>query len=281
MGIAVLLCGTLATAFIYARRDVERRLAFAPDPPRIVFRERPAWMSDDTMAELLRALRPSRGSSAFDAQLLSSRAAILENSPWVRTVRSVRRVYTDAPGDTIEIDCEFRTPLALVQWQDYYWLVDSDGYKLPEQYTDELAPQMLLDTARRTQMRIVEGVRQPPVESGRKWPGDDLAAALELARLLHGHRFADEIFKIDVSNFAGRNDPREAQIVLVTRYGTEIRWGRAINAKDAFVEIPAARKLEALAQVFAQYHRVDANQPWLDVRFDQITYPRAHVDMER
>lgn len=279
--IALLLFGTLATAFLLARRDVERRLAFSPEPPRIILKNPPPWMSDDTVAELLRALRPGGPSSAFDQDLLRSRVAILETSPWVRKVNAVRRVYANAPGDTIEVDCDFRTPLALVRWQDYYWLVDSEGYKLPEQYTAEQAPEMLLDANRRTQMRIVEGVRQPPVESGQKWPGEDLAAALELARLLHGQRFADEIFKIDVENFAARTDPLEAQIVLVTRYGTEIRWGRPINAKDAFVEVPATRKLEALAQVFAQYHRVDANQPWLDIRYDQITHPRAQADVAR
>jgi hypothetical protein len=237
-------------------------------------------MSEDTVAELLRSLRPATASSAFDQDLLRSRAEILAANPWVKKVNAVRRVYGQSAADTIEIDCDFRAPLALVRWEDYYWLVDAEGYKLPEQYTAEQAPEMLLDPQRRTQMRIVEGVSRPPVESGKKWPGDDLAAALELARLLHGRRYADELFKIDVTNFAGRTDPREAQIVLVTRYGTEIRWGRPINAKDAFVEVPATKKLEALEQIFAQYHRVDANQPWLDIRFDQITYPRAQVDTQ-
>ena len=281
--IAVLLGGTLALAFWFARKDVALRLAFPHEPPDVVLLNRPPWMSDDTVAELLRALRPAGPSSAFDAEVLRQRVAILQASPWVRKVNAVRRVYRDGPGDTIEVDCEFRAPLALVKWQDYYWLVDADGYKLPEQYTAEQAPEMLLDAQRRTQMRIIEGVRQPPVESGQKWPGEDLAAALELARLLHGHRFADEIIKIDVSNVAGRVDPREAQIVLVTRHGSEIRWGRPVNAKDAFVEIPATRKLDALEQVYARYHRVDANQPWLDIRFDQVTYPReaASVDGSR
>lgn len=272
--IGLALLGVLSAAFWFARKDVALRLAFPHDAPDVVLLNRPPWMSDDTAAELLRSLRPAGPSSAFDARVLRERVAILEASPWVRKVNAVRRVYGRGPGDTIEVDCEFRAPLALVRWQDYYWLVDADGYKLPEQYTAEQAPEMLLDGQRRTQMRIVEGVRQAPVESGQKWPGDDLAAALELARLLHGHRFADEIVKIDVDNVAGRVDPREAQIVLVTRHGSEIRWGRPVNAKDAFVEVPATRKLEALAQVYAQYHRVDANQPWLDVRFDQVTYPR-------
>lgn len=284
LGIGLTLAGTLGAGFYYARRDVERRLAFPTETPRVVLKNVPPWMSDDTVAELLRSLRPGGPSSAFDQDLLRSRVAILETNPWVGKVNAVRRVFGKGPGDTIEVDCDFRTPLALVRWQDYYWLVDSDGYKLPEQYTADQAPGMLLDANRRTQMRIIEGVRQPPVESGQKWPGDDLAAALELARLLHGHRFADEIFKIDASNFSGRADPLEAHLVLVTRYGTEIRWGRPINAKDAFVEIPATRKLEALAQVFAQYHRVDANQPWLDIRYDQVTYPKvqsAQADVAR
>ncbi|MCS7032783.1 MAG: hypothetical protein NZ561_02180 [Phycisphaerae bacterium] len=279
--IGLLLLGGLGAAYWFARLHVEGKLAFTVDPPRIILLNRPGWMSDAAAEELIRALRPATGSSAFDTGVLQSRAAIARASPWVKRVRSVRRAFHRSAGDVIEVDCEYRAPLAVVHWQDYFWLVDEDAYKLPEQYTLEQIPALLIDRDRRTQLRIIENVAHPPVESGRKWPGEDLSAGLELARLLHGQRFADEIVKIDVANFAGRVDPREAQLTLITKYGTEIRWGRPISAKDAFVEVPPARKLEALAEIFQKFHRIDANQPWLDIRYDQITYPSAHVDGPR
>jgi len=41
------------------------------------------------------------------------------------------------------------------------------------------------------------------------------------------------------------------------------------------VEVSAAQKLSYMERVWKQYGRVDANQPWIDIRFDKITYPSA------
>jgi len=278
---AMAFAAVLAVGFYFARREVALKLAYSADPPNVVFRDRPAWMTDDVAESLTRSVRPMRGSSAFDSRVLADCAAVLNANPWVKKVNAVRRAYGAQPGDTIEIDCEFRAPMALVRWQEYYWLIDADGYKLPEQYTGEQAADLILDNDRRPHLRIIEGVEHAPVESGQKWPGADLAAGLELTRLLFGQRYADEVVKIDIANFAGRVDAREAQLTLVTRYGSEVRWGRPISAKDAFVEVPPAKKLEAMQQIYAQYNRLDAGQPWIDIRFDQVTYPSASADTGR
>jgi hypothetical protein len=111
------------------------------------------------------------------------------------------------------------------------------------------------------------------VETGRKWPGEDLVAGLELVRLLFGQDFAEEIVKVDVSNFAGRVDVREAQLVLGTKIDTHIRWGRPINSWDFFVEVPTTRKLEYLKLAYQKFGRVDAGKSWIDIRFDKVTYP--------
>jgi hypothetical protein len=94
-----------------------------------------------------------------------------------------------------------------------------------------------------------------------------------MARLLSGLDWADQIRVIDVENFSGRRDPREAQIVLVTRLGTQLRWGRPPSAKDAFVEVPAYQKLAAIDGIYHRSNRVDDNQAWIDVRFDRVTCP--------
>jgi hypothetical protein len=107
------------------------------------------------------------------------------------------------------------------------------------------------------------------------WTGDEIAAGLEMARILSGLDWADQIRDIDVSNFSGRRDPREAQIVLLTCFGTQLRWGRPPSAKDAFVEVSASQKLAAIDGIFHRSNRVDDNQPWIDVRFDRVTCPGA------
>ncbi len=53
----------------------------------------------------------------------------------------------------------------------------------------------------------------------------------------------------------------------------QVRWGRPINAKDFFVEVSTTQKLKYLEEIYGQFHRVDGGQPWIDIRFDRITYP--------
>ena len=234
---------------------------------------RPAWMSDALAKRISDAARPAGAHSAFDHQLLVDTARALQADPWVRDVRQVRRAYGQRPGDTLEVDCAYRVPTALVKWQDYYWLVDGDGYKLPDQYTRDQARRVMVDKDNKLTLRVIQGVAHPPVESGNLWPGDDLAAGLEMVKLLAGRNYAEELPVVDVSNFNGRNDPQGSQIVLVTRYGTAVRWGRTPSAKDYFVEVPTSQKLQSLADIFDQMHRVDGGEPWIDVRFDKVTYP--------
>ena len=164
-------------------------------------------------------------------------------------------------------------PVVLVKWGQDYWLVDNDGYLLPEQYTANQLDKITVGRDGRTSLRIIEGVRQPPPESGRKWVGGDLAAGLDLVKLFYGKLFLDEVTGVDVRNFAGRIKRGDPQLVLQTRYGTQICWGRPLNTKDFFVEISPARKLEILRAVVQKQGRIDANQAYLDVRYDNLLIP--------
>jgi len=275
IGVALflLIVGAGAVGLHFLWSYVDRQVVFSTVPPRVVLKNRPSWMSDFLAEEITRAARPSGTHSSFDHQLLVDVAQILKTSPWIRQVNTIRRAYGKSPGDTLEVDCEYRAPVALVHWQDYYWLVDGDGVKLPEQFTGPQVPRIVLGRDGRMNIRIIDGVRNPPVESGRVWPGDDLTAGLEMVKLLYGQPYAEEIVKVNVANFAGRVDLKEPQLVLETKYDTQIRWGRPVNSKDFFVEIPTARKLDKLRRVREQYGRVDGGQPWIDIRFDKITVP--------
>ncbi len=276
--IFIIFASALACLFRISEIYVDRRLAFPTRPPKVVLAHRPPWMSDFLAEQIVKSTRPIGLHSAFDRQLLIDTEKTLASNPWVRHVNEVRRVYGQKPADTIEIDCDYRAPAALVRWGQYYWLVDDHGVKLPEQYTADLLPKIVLGADGKVNLRIIDGVSHAPCESGRVWPGDDLAGGLEMAGLLVGQDWADQIRAIDVSNFAGRRDPRNAQIVLDTRFGTQLRWGRVPSAKDAFVEVSAAQKLAAIENIYRKDNRVDANQPWIDVRFDRVTCPGPAQD---
>jgi hypothetical protein len=273
--IFVIFASATVALFRVCQLYVDRRLAFPTEPPRIVLANRPAWMTDYLAEEIIKTAEPIGLHSAFDHKLLVDIVNSLQTNPWVKKVNCVRRLFDQKPGDTVAIDCEYRAPAALVKWGQYYWLVDSQGVKLPEQYTAEELPRIMLSPDKHINVRIIDGVSHPPTESGAIWPGQDLAVGLEMARLLTGNDWAEQIRDIDVRNFDGRRDPSSAQIVLVTRFGTQVRWGRPPGAKDAFVEAPATNKLAALQDIYNEDKRIDANQPWIDVRFDRVTCPTA------
>jgi hypothetical protein len=273
------LAALLAGGYWRMRKYVETQVTAQDRPPKVVLKERPVWMSDALAAQIIRSLQPATVHSTFDRKLLIDTAAILSRNPWIKQVREIRRAYGKRPGDTLEIDCDFRAPIALVHWNHYYWLVDSHGVKLPDQFTAQQLPSIVKGIDGRLNLRIIEGVREAPVESGRTWQGKDLAAALDLVKLFSGAGWAEEIVKVDVSNFGGAIKPQEAHITLVTRYGTSIFWGRPISEDDFIVEVPTSEKLHRLQQVYAQYGRVDAGRSWIDIRLDEVTYPIADASV--
>ncbi|HLL90720.1 MAG TPA: hypothetical protein VK324_15570 [Tepidisphaeraceae bacterium] len=255
------------------RRHVETKLAYPSTPPKVVLKDRPAWMSDVLVDSITKSIGPVGMHSALDKQLLVDTAEQLRRNPWVKQVNEVRRAYGNAPGDTLVVDCDWRAPIALVKAGTSFWLVDGDGVKLPERFEPQQVPKVVMTPNKRPLIRIVEGVHVPPPGDGEAWVGADLAAGLEMIKLLFNQPYADDVVKVNVANYAGRVDPKEAQVVLVTKYDTEVRWGRPVTASDFFIEVPTSRKLEYLKGVYAEFGRLDARQRWIDIRFDKITYP--------
>ena len=279
----IALCGT---GLFFDRRYVEHKLVFAKQPPAVVLKNRPVWMSDFLAEQIIKTARPAGSHSAFDHDLLVNTVAMLKANPWIRAVKQVRRAYRNQPGDTLEVDCEYRAPVALVKWQDFYWLVDGEGVKLPEVFSTGDVPHILKGQDKRVNIRVIEGVVNAPPETGAKWAGGDLQAGLELVKLLFGLPYAEEVERVDVSNFAGRQNLKSAHLVLVTRYSTQVRWGQPVTVpKDDFsVEVPAARKLEFMRVIYDENKRVDANLAWVDIRFDAPVGPstaQTATDLQR
>lgn len=280
---AASLVGTLAvTGFMASDKYVKTIEKSETAPAVAIAGGAPAWMNGQIEEQILSAVRTDKPSQPTDRQTLEERAKTLAASPWVKQVKSVRRTYGNGPGDTIEINAEFRTPVAMVRWENDYWYVDAEGVRLPEHFNSTQIRQMLAAGGRPT-FRIIEGVAHFPNETGKAWPGKDLRAGLELIALLSDKPYADQITRIDVGNYDGRVNANESQINLITRYDTQVRWGQAPSSRAFFVEQRVDRKLEVLQQACRQTGRVDMNLPWIDLRFDNATVPsqRASLDVGR
>jgi len=273
---AVAVVGACWGGLALARRWVEHAWLYPSQPPAVQLKNRPVWMTDLLAQQIERAARPRGANSALDHDLLRTIADSLKTNPWIRQVHGVRRVYGQTPGDTIEVDCTYREPRAMVLWGIDYYLVDAEGVLLPEKFSARDVPAIMFvgqGSQRQVNVRVIEGVKSArPVEPGEKWNGADVTAGLELAGLLYGRACAEDIWRINVENFAGRRSNTESQITLKTRHNTEVRWGEPLNA-TFHVEVDAAQKLQRLNLLKEQYGRVDANHSWVDIRFDKVTCP--------
>jgi hypothetical protein len=274
--VAAALTGTLgglSYGYYRLRHHVQDRLAYPGLPPRIAMKNQPVWMSDALAEQIALAVRPKVARSAMDDRLLRDVHDVLAANPWVKKVKQVRRAYGHAAGDTLEIDAEYRAPVALVQTTKEFILVDGEGTKLPERFPAGQPPRIVYGDDGRLNLRIIEGVgAAAPFQDGHVWSGEDLQAGLDLVKLLFNQPYAEEIQRVNVANFKGRKNPREAQLVLVTKYRTEIRWGEPVRL-PFHSEISPAAKLETLSRVHQQYGRIDANHSWLDIRLDKVTHP--------
>ena len=270
LGVIGLLVMLGAVGFFYLRRYVEHK-SFPSDPPDIVLVNRPVWMSDFLAEQIANTARPRTAHSPFDQQMLVDAVEMLRTNPWIKDVKQVRRAFRKAPGDILEIDCTYRAPIAIVQWGDFFSLVDGEGVKLPEQFTYGQLSKIMFGQDGKMNIRIIDGVVRPPPAPGHKWIGDDLAAGIDLVKVLYGQPYTEEIRTVRVTNFGGRVDPKEAWLVCVTRDQTEVRWGRVKDNDPA--EVSIAQKLDYLHQIVEKYHRVDANHSAVDIRFDKVTFP--------
>ncbi len=276
--VVAVIGGGAVAAFPWYRKLVEKRYLYPPAPPQVVLKDRPTWMTDYLADEIAAAARPRGVRSALDHQLLEEAVKNLSSNPWVRQVRQVRRVYGKAPGDTLEIDCDFRVPAGIVVWDGEYFLIDTDGVRLSPAYTIKQLPDVMFATEagrKRVNLRVIEGVEMKPPAPGAKWRGRDVLAGIGLARLLNGRACADEIWRISVANFANRIDPVRAQLVLLTQYKTEVRWGQPVDSEFTAAELTPAQKLQTMQQLRSQYGRVDARYSWIDIRFDKVMCPAA------
>lgn len=276
----VLALGVTAATMGYRKlhKHVETQYATSTVPPRIVLKNRPAWMRDDLADQITTAAKVGTAASAFDQSVLRDvQDQIMSDPdvfPWIEKINLIRREFGGAPGDTIHVDATFRAPIALVRSGDEFWMVDSQGRKLPKKCDADGVLRRIVSDDGKIVLRVVDGARNSPPDVGSLWKGADLQAGLELLRLLNDKPYAQDIVKVDVSNYAGRLDNAAAQLVLITRFNTQVRWGRPVSSTDYFVEVSPARKLAVLERLVADYGQVDAKRPWIDIRFDRVTYPR-------
>ena len=251
---------------------------------RVALIDRPGWMTDaiaDSVCEDLSKAVAAEPRSRLDAGLLREAHATLKTSPWVREVRTVRR-----RGDRLLADCVWRRPAAIVYGPGGAFLVadaaDEEGegaVRLPVDY-DAAAVRRVVDGNAATDLRVLTGLNAPPPDlPGERVAGEAVERGLEMVALLRDRPEAADVTVVDVAGVArprlrNTRDGGTSPVVLKTKYGTDLYWGRPPGASDYLVEPDEQQKLAGLGAVRAKYGPAGDYPIWVDLRPDAPLAPR-------
>ncbi len=273
--------GGLAVGYSALASHVRAEVAVPTEPLEAWIVDRPAWMSQDVAEQVGReALVAAGESSMLDAAALERAVDALAKNPWVAEVTQVRR-----DGNRLLILCEWRTPAAVVRWDGgpgfAHHLVAAEregeatkAVLLPMTYDAGTVRRMRDGSAGGVdQLRLVDGIATPPPSRpGESWSSPSLAAALDVAALLHGRPEASVVTAIDVTNLARPTSRDASPIVLRTRFGTDVYWGGPPAGGDFLVEPSPQDKLANLRSAATRF----AGKRWpayVDLRLDRAVFP--------
>jgi hypothetical protein len=184
----------------------------------------------------------------------------------------LRQVEVQVTHDTIRISGHWRKPLALIKRGLQSFYVDEELVVM------DFVPMPSLPIV------MVKGLSiaaKPPLP-GDIWQGDDLAATVALLASLQkmdklispDKPLLEEIDRIDVSNFNGRQNNRFPHIVLYTKDNTEIIWGAEIGTWQRHLEATDEEKLAKLYAYYKEYGSLSGGVKYINLRDPQDNIPQ-------
>lgn len=204
-------------------------------PQEVVLADAPHWLSN-ALEPLRQIVAKQIETDPMDPTCLHRVVRNLQDNPWVNQVNRVQR---KASGQ-VWVYVNYREPVAVVEDDDGYHLVDGSGVRLPLSYKESELAYLGLP--------VLTGVSMPrPKKVGTLWVGNDLQAALALVRYLHDEPYMDQVAVFDVSRTDHFGRPH---LVIRTRQGWLIRWGLAPHI-DQVTEQRTKTKKRWLAGLFA------------------------------
>ncbi len=208
----------------------------------------PVWLPMGAREELIALVLGHVDGRPIDPVGLQGAALEVAGSPWVKTVVQVRR-----RGDGgVDVAAVYRVPVALVESEAGYHLIDRDRVRLPVTYTQRFVEGRRLESLGMP-LPVVSGVSSAPPFEGAVWQGEDVEAGLLLLDQLAGQGWSGQVSRIDV----GQRD-EVGRVRLVLQAGeTSVIWGLPPGQERA-VEPDPPSKLAALKPVMTPGFELEA-----------------------
>jgi hypothetical protein len=173
-----------------------------------------------------------------------------------------RPTITRSVGGKIEVDGHWRVPAAVVRRDGVDQLISWDGFPMP-----------ITAQSGTTAFPVIHTPSLPPPPAGAgkvdfntAWPGEDIAASLELLALLLRQPWANQVAGVDLASF-----PVQRSLAITTTFGTRVVWGGRAT-RPALGEVSSEQKLAHIGELFAKHQRIDAGYPMIFVNNAKLQF---------
>jgi hypothetical protein len=218
----------------------------------------PSWAKMELLDEIKKIPIIEEEHSIFERGLPEKIAEAYSKKPWVAKVHSVKKEFPNK----IKIKFSLRKPFAVFKKGKSFYLLDGECIRLPEKYYywPDGDPETFF-------IRSSKVSKAPAYWA--KWDDTGIKTGVELVRFLRrneAHKLLNIVI-VDVSNIDAKNDSAESDIILITRKGTQIKWGRSSLCKT-HGELSDIEKLQNLLSVARAEGRNLSRMEYVDVRWD-------------
>jgi len=265
--IVAVLLGAVVIGFVVLEKYVNKTTSLSSRKGSVELVGVPAWVNEQLQLRIYAAagadgedLRLDEDAARSVQENLSGKVAWLES------------VTVQTTSTSLQVHALWRKPVALVKLGSRKFYVDS---KL-----------VVLDFVPMSKIPIVEikglGVVQRLPRPGEVWRREDVEAAVAILyrlglmdrQVTPKKPLLYEIAAIDVSNFNGRKNNKEAHIVLYAQDNTEIIWGAEFGKWQRYLESTDKQKIAKLYQYYKEYGTLSG-----DVKFINLCDPQDNIPM--
>ncbi|MEM7755415.1 MAG: hypothetical protein AAF297_07235 [Planctomycetota bacterium] len=201
------------------------------------------WLPKADQEDILRRARAAvRAPDPLSARPLAQITTALAETGWFESTPVARR---SADG-SIVIAADWRVPAAVVRHDGWDHLVSWSGMPMPRRYGPGTSNQRVILNA-----AFGPGPSEDPADRFRHaWPGEDVAAGLQLLMLLAERNLVEQVEAIDVAAHAA------GKIEIATIFNTRIEWGAA-PGKWRPGQANDDERLARLERLITEFGRID------------------------
>lgn len=228
-----------------------------PGNGRVSYAQCPTWFDETRQTQVSTRVANAVGElSTIDQTRLSRARDAMLSTGWFDEITQISL----ADGGGFLVEATFLRPFAIVRHGDFDFLVTPEGRLMPMDWPAGHRP------ASPHYVALLGATNSAPAATGDAWKGTDVAAGLELARAIASQEWFPLVSGIELSRYQSEN-----ALVLVTRDGGHVIWGRAPDDRSV-AEVPTETKISTLDYLYRSTQRIDSGGGrTLDLRGDLVT----------